>query len=413
MAGAGAAADRESVPWAKLLAVVDLHTGVLAHSSVRALDRAGWRIDEGGPAADGGLQLSLSPGSVAAKLEQLQAALGQALEEAPLTKDSVKQWVAEGRVDFVEIFDGSRRLSLAVSREGERVGPGFDKIRVSYGQCWDLAAATVRERLWWLLFEVMHPCALHAASPCRRWCTIGLKEPGPEEFILRDLVVELLRHQQGLGLLASHEQPLGSLLLADPSWVAAFGAVEAPKPPWQYVTLDACQWGSCSPSCGVDQQPVKKGLTLMANFDLRPLGLRCGARRKLPDAPETPEEVAAVDAVEARPGPQLWPAALEAQPVFALRGGGFVEAQDAEAQEQPFVPEPREKRKQWRMDLEAEVLAAHSRWRKRARPRNVGARWCSRWRSTVVWMPILAPATATVQVWSVTSSLTRPASTHN
>ena len=134
VAGAGAAADRELVPWAKLLAVVDLHSGVLAHSSARAFDRAGWRIDEGGPAADGGLQLSLSPGSVAAKLEQLQAALGQALEEAPLTKDSVKQWVAEVRVDFVEIFDGSRRLSLAVSREGERVGPGFDKIRVSYGQ---------------------------------------------------------------------------------------------------------------------------------------------------------------------------------------------------------------------------------------------------------------------------------------
>ena len=54
-----------------------LHSGVLAHSSARALDRAGWRVDEGGPAADGGLQLCFSPGSVAAKLEQLQAALPQ------------------------------------------------------------------------------------------------------------------------------------------------------------------------------------------------------------------------------------------------------------------------------------------------------------------------------------------------
>ena len=79
VAGAGAAADRESVPRPKLLAVVDVHSGVLAHSSARALDRAGWRVDEGGPVADGGLQLSFSPGDTAAKLEQLQAALGQAL----------------------------------------------------------------------------------------------------------------------------------------------------------------------------------------------------------------------------------------------------------------------------------------------------------------------------------------------
>ena len=36
VAGAGATADRESVHRARLLAVVDLHSGVLAHSSARA-----------------------------------------------------------------------------------------------------------------------------------------------------------------------------------------------------------------------------------------------------------------------------------------------------------------------------------------------------------------------------------------
>ena len=55
--GAGAVADRESVPRLKLLAVVDVHSGVLAHSNARALDHAGWCVDEGGPAAHGGLQL--------------------------------------------------------------------------------------------------------------------------------------------------------------------------------------------------------------------------------------------------------------------------------------------------------------------------------------------------------------------
>eukprot|EP00974_Lingulodinium_polyedra_P058467 5630725-Lingulodinium_polyedra.AAC.1 len=55
-----------------------------------------------------------------------------------------------------------------------------------------------------------------------------------------DLVVECLLHQQRNGLLASHEQPLGSRLLVDAEWVKAFGAAAEPPPPWRYVTLDAC-----------------------------------------------------------------------------------------------------------------------------------------------------------------------------
>ena len=62
----------------------------------------------------------------------------------------------------------------------------------------------------------------------------------------------------------------------------------------------------------------------MANFDLRPLGLRCSGRRVLSSAPEGPEEVETVGALEARPGPQLWPAAHREHPMLALRGGGFV-----------------------------------------------------------------------------------------
>eukprot|EP00969_Alexandrium_andersonii_P299067 13221353-Alexandrium_andersonii.AAC.1 len=59
----------------------------------------------------------------------LEEALGAALEKAPCAVGAVQQFVVEGQVDFVELFDGSRRLSLAVTREGEKVGPGFDKIR--------------------------------------------------------------------------------------------------------------------------------------------------------------------------------------------------------------------------------------------------------------------------------------------
>eukprot|EP00969_Alexandrium_andersonii_P057545 2535795-Alexandrium_andersonii.AAC.1 len=53
------------------------------------------------------------------------------------------------------------------------VGPGFDKIRASYGKQRDLALEDARGRLKWLLEEALRPHALHAASPCRRWSALG------------------------------------------------------------------------------------------------------------------------------------------------------------------------------------------------------------------------------------------------
>eukprot|EP00969_Alexandrium_andersonii_P319430 14110593-Alexandrium_andersonii.AAC.1 len=57
VSGASAVADRESVPFAQLLAAVALHSGVLAHASAPALDRAGWRVEEGIASSEGDLQL--------------------------------------------------------------------------------------------------------------------------------------------------------------------------------------------------------------------------------------------------------------------------------------------------------------------------------------------------------------------
>ena len=110
----------------------------------------------------------------------------------------------------------------------------------AHGQRWDLAAEAARVQLRWLLSKVVRPRALRAASPCRRWSVLGLNQPGPE-VALRYLVVECLQRQHGAGLLASYEQPLGNRLLAGAAWVAAFGAVKEPKPPWQYATLGAGQ----------------------------------------------------------------------------------------------------------------------------------------------------------------------------
>ena len=55
-------------------------------------------------------------------------------------------WTQAGRVGYAEVFDSSRRLSLAVRREGKRAGPGFDEFRFASGQQWDLVANTPRAR---------------------------------------------------------------------------------------------------------------------------------------------------------------------------------------------------------------------------------------------------------------------------
>ena len=58
-------------------------------------------------------------------------------------------------------------------------------------------------------------------------------------------------------------------------WVEHFGSPGAPRAPWAYVLLNGCTLGKRDPDvrgCGL---PVKKGQFFMANFDLRPAGLRC------------------------------------------------------------------------------------------------------------------------------------------
>ena len=102
-------------------------------------------------------------------------------------------------------------------------------------------------------------------------------------------------------MLASHETPMGSLISRQDSWVKQFGVAEAPISPWRFVTGNGCMFGLQSPALEDNGKPMKKGIEVMANFDVSVLALSCRAgvisplsRQSLQMKPPTPQ-VAAVD----------------------------------------------------------------------------------------------------------------------
>ena len=194
--GAGSNPVKQSIGFAAaIIGVVELHDGVLAHSSARKLNRAGWRVDAASVAADGAVVLTTFPGvellkeptaREALRLEFLRVAVqGEPKARVSFSGDAPQQWVQEYFVDFVGLFDGDRGFSLAVKREGLRVGQGLDKVRSTYGQAWELGRPETRGRLRWLICSVLRPRGLHAGTPCTPWCVIGRRQPDDLAHTLR------------------------------------------------------------------------------------------------------------------------------------------------------------------------------------------------------------------------------------
>ena len=142
---------------------------------------------------------------------------------------------------------------------------------------WELGLPKTRNRLKWLICEVLRPRGLHAGTPCTPWCVIGKRSPDRLAHALLGLVVDCLQHQEANGLLASHETPLGSLLSQQAAWVENFGTVAVPRPPWRVVVGNGCMYGLRSPGLLDAGLPMKKGIELMANFDVGAMGLQCRA----------------------------------------------------------------------------------------------------------------------------------------
>ena len=257
------------------------HKGVLTRAAASRLARAGWRLDEstvrhGALAAAVSLEAERLSDLPTSRVASLVAAC-RPLDELDLQISEVQAWAA-GVPTFVEIFDGERRLSLAIQTLGSAslacaVVAGIDLKRQTYGQCWDLSKTKDRARLRYLLFEVLKPAGGHWALPCSKWSSLGGHQPDAAAHALASFTMDGLEHLDAAGCLASFEGPRTHGLVASDGWRQRFGPIEAPRGRWQYATPDGCMFGCRSP----DEVPLamQKPYVIMGNFTLELLDVQC------------------------------------------------------------------------------------------------------------------------------------------
>ena len=89
------------------------------------------------------------------------------------SEQSLRQWAAEGYVDFLEIFCGCQTLTFAVRDERCTAGDGLDRGVISYNQAWPLHDPATRRKAAWLICKGLKPRATHTGTPCTRLGVLG------------------------------------------------------------------------------------------------------------------------------------------------------------------------------------------------------------------------------------------------
>ena len=199
----------------------------MGHAVARKLDIAGYSLDETG------LREERVPKEVVmlanARLEEfVQVTYGimPVVEDVPdmipqlhsgtsvvfATENLSQQWLAEGYVDFLEVFCGCHEFTLRIRECGLTAGEGLDSQMISYGQVWPLHVESVRRQAAWVIAEGLRPKAVHCATPCNKESCLrhGLElttEEREENRRLKEITIDILEHQESNGLLGSHENP--------------------------------------------------------------------------------------------------------------------------------------------------------------------------------------------------------------
>ena len=69
------------------------------------------------------------------------------------------------------------------------------------------------------------------------------------------LSIDIALHQDAYGYVASNENPVWSALHREAKWLAAFGELAAPYPPWKETRSDGSQMHIMSPECHSPNNP--------------------------------------------------------------------------------------------------------------------------------------------------------------
>ena len=283
----------ETLHCRQIMTTLQLHDGVLSHAAARRLDKSGWRLDESDLVEEAAVVEVPREVAVAsyARLEEFRQFMKGGLpvladmsaEHRPAVlvtfegDECRRRWLAEGRVDFLEVFCGFQELTFRVRECGLIASDGIDNKVVSMGQVWPLEVEEVRKQCAWLIVKALQPLCVHSGTPCTHMSRIGKQdhETHSHSPMLVQFTIAICEYQDSLGRLASNENPSGSMLPLEEQWVAAFGRPEAPKGNWRYVKSDGCQFKVIFPGIGDEGRPMQKCKQWMSNFDLGPLNLRC------------------------------------------------------------------------------------------------------------------------------------------
>ncbi|CAK9015546.1 Retrovirus-related Pol polyprotein from transposon opus [Includes: Protease [Durusdinium trenchii] len=268
----------------EVICMVDLmKDGALAASSARKLNKGGYSLKEAGVRVH---LVKTEPVEYLPLVEEVLALLSvESLPSWPSVWQSAEgrivwSWLEAhppSRIDFWELFAGQAGLTLAARQRRLSVAPPLDRLYPAFGKAWDLSSP-VDQELFWCLYMVLQPAALHAGLPCEHYSVMSQRKPDSNDRSVRELVMRVLAEQEKGGRKGTVESPTGSQLWSEDDWVRSFGQLASPKPPWQYASTDGCQYGMESKGLtdGSFGQPVKKGQIWLSNFCLSEFSLRCG-----------------------------------------------------------------------------------------------------------------------------------------
>ena len=245
--------------------------GVLAASTSRKLDKAGYRLFEERVAS-----LVQEPGTtdqwnqLGVLLTELFEAEGVPVPMFPILDQEasrLRSWLESHKarkVAFLEIHVDRKGLSAAARRAGFLAAPPLGQNGFSYGRRWDLAReedrCLVDLLIQWLEPGVVHvglPSGLHDRSGQGRFLD-------SDQAILRH-AVSVLKEQERKGRFGSLEGPVGSAIFHGKELVELCGSLSEPRRPWSGIRTDACQYGWVA----------EDGELWLSNMDLSSCSLRC------------------------------------------------------------------------------------------------------------------------------------------
>ena len=211
------------------------------------------------------------------------------------------------RIDFWELFAGQAGLTPADKESNLSVAPPLDCFYPAFGRIWNLASGLDQE-LFWCLYDVLRPLAIHAGLPCEHYSVMGERKPDQEDQSIRVLVCRVLKRQDKEKKKGIAESPTSSLLWQEPDWVHEFGQLSSPVFPWQYMSTDGCQYGMESKNLSDDTygQPIKKAQVWLGNFCMSEFSLRRGRPDALAFLEHSHRHVKGTIKVEVAEGKTKW-----------------------------------------------------------------------------------------------------------